>query len=188
MSYLKSYSASQGKTSSTKISRRRCVKSKGVHRGAWTDVSPDRISALLLPLRSVMQVTNSAKPMQQVDEVLRRIAIGLNSNARLTPRELLVLCHTLISQNAKFLQETAPKPRPKGKGRKDDAIVQMKRKIVAEQDHYTHNSYRYRYRCSMELIVGLASSCLDSIFLLLRIAVLGSISRITNCWRDSNHS
>ncbi|KIJ13504.1 hypothetical protein PAXINDRAFT_100613 [Paxillus involutus ATCC 200175] len=106
-------------------------------------VSPDRISALLLPLRSVMQVTNSAKPMQQVDEVLRRIAIGLNSNARLTPRELLVLCHTLISQNAKFLQETAPKARPKGRGRKDDAIVQMKRKIVAEQDHYTHNSYRF---------------------------------------------
>ncbi|KAF9222298.1 hypothetical protein BS17DRAFT_735750 [Gyrodon lividus] len=106
-------------------------------------VSPNRISALLLSLRSVMEVTNSAKPMQQVDEVLRRIAIGLNSNARLTPPELLVLCHTLISQNAKFLQEAAPKPKPRGKGKKDDAIVQMKRKIVAENDHYAHNSYRF---------------------------------------------
>ncbi|KIJ63496.1 hypothetical protein HYDPIDRAFT_133895 [Hydnomerulius pinastri MD-312] len=106
-------------------------------------VSPNRISALLLPLRSVMEVTNSIKPMQQVDEVLRRIASGLNSNARLTPPELLVLCHTLTSQNAKFLQETAPKPKPKGKGKKDDAILQTTRKVVAETDHYAHNSYRF---------------------------------------------
>ncbi|KAH7883427.1 armadillo-type protein, partial [Phlebopus sp. FC_14] len=105
-------------------------------------VSPNRISALLLPLRSVMEVTNSVKPMQQVDEVLRRIASGLNANARLNPSDLLVLCHTLISQNAKFLQE-APKPKVRGKGRKDDAIVQMKRKIVSETDHYAHNSYRF---------------------------------------------
>ncbi|KAF9234002.1 armadillo-type protein [Melanogaster broomeanus] len=82
-------------------------------------VSPNRISGLLLPLRSVMQVTNSAKPMQQVDEVFRRIANGLNSNARVTPPELLV------------------------KARKTIALVQMKRKIVAESDHYAHNSYRF---------------------------------------------
>ena len=108
-------------------------------------VSPDRISALLLPLRSVMEVTNSVKPMQQVDEVLRRIASGLNANARLNPPELLVLCHTLVSQNAKFLQEAERKATTttKGRGRKDDHIVQTKRKIVADNDHYTHNSYRY---------------------------------------------
>ena len=108
-------------------------------------LSPNRISALFLPLRSVMEVTNSAKPMEQVDEVLRRIAGGLNTNARLSPPELLVLCHTLISQNAKFLQEaegktTAPK---KGRARKDDYILQTKRKIVADSDHYANNSYRY---------------------------------------------
>jgi U3 small nucleolar RNA-associated protein 20 len=107
-------------------------------------VSPNRISALLLPLRSVMEVTNSAKPMQQVDEVLRRVASGLNANARLNPPELLVLCHTLVSQNAKFLQEAERKATAtKGRGRKDDHIVQTKRKIVVDNDHYAHNSYRY---------------------------------------------
>ncbi|KAI6100638.1 armadillo-type protein [Pisolithus sp. B1] len=106
-------------------------------------VSPDRISALLRPLRSVMEVTTSAKPMQQVDEVLRRVASGLNSNARLDPPELLVLCHTLINQNAKFLQEAPLKPKPRSTGKKDDAIVQMKRKTVFQEDCYTHNSYRF---------------------------------------------
>lgn len=119
-------------------------------------VSPNRISALLLPLRSVMEVTNSIKSMQQVDEVLRRIANGLNANARLGPPELLVLCHTLVSQNAKFLQEAERKTTTpaKGRGRKDDHIVQTKRKIVANSDHYAHNAYRY---------VGLCRGCVDAL-------------------------
>ncbi|KAG6335501.1 hypothetical protein ID866_3590 [Astraeus odoratus] len=105
-------------------------------------ISPVRVSALLRPIRAVMEVTTSAKPMQQVDEVLRRIAGGLNSNARLDPPQLLVLCHTLISQNAKFLQE-APK-NTKSRGRRDgDAIVQMKRKAITQEDHYAHNSHRF---------------------------------------------
>ncbi|KAG6382181.1 armadillo-type protein [Boletus reticuloceps] len=70
--------------------------------------------------------------------------VGFNTNARLNPPELLVLCHTLVSQNAKFLQE-AEKRRTlnKGRGRKDDHIVQTKRKIIADSDHYAHNSYRF---------------------------------------------
>ncbi|KAG1762389.1 armadillo-type protein [Suillus occidentalis] len=105
-------------------------------------ISPKRISALLLPLRSIVAETGSLKILQQVDEVLRRIASGLNSNARLTPTELLVLCHTLISQNAKFLQET-PKPKVSRTIKKADAIVQRQRQIVTETDHYTNNSFRF---------------------------------------------
>ncbi|KAF8131840.1 armadillo-type protein [Boletus edulis] len=90
-------------------------------------VSPNRISALLLPLRSVVE---------QVDEVLRRIASGLNTNARLNPPELLVLCHTLVKAEKRRTLN-------KGRGRKDDHIVQTKRKIVADSDHYAHNSYRF---------------------------------------------
>ncbi|KAG2102831.1 armadillo-type protein [Suillus discolor] len=105
-------------------------------------VSPKRISALLLPLRSIIAETGSLKILQQVDEVLRRVASGLNSNARLTPAELLILCHTLISQNAKFLQE-APKPKASKTIKKADAIVQRQRQIVANTDHYTNNSFRF---------------------------------------------
>lgn len=104
-------------------------------------VSPKRISALLLPLRSIIAETGSLKILQQVDEVLRRVASGLNSNARLTPAELLILCHTLISQNAKFLQE-APKPKASKTIKKADAIVQRQRQIVVNTDHYTNNSFR----------------------------------------------
>ena len=117
-------------------------------------VSPRCISALLRPLRSVMEVTTSAKPMQQVNEVLRRIAGGLNSNPRLDLAELLVLCHTLISQNAKFLREAPPKLKSKGKAKKDDAIVQVKRKNVTEEDQYAHNSYR-----SVPSMLGLHRTC-----------------------------
>lgn len=105
-------------------------------------VSPKRISALLLPLRSIVAETGSLKILQQVDEVLRRIASGLNSNARLTPAECLVLCYTLISQNAKFLQE-APKPKASKTIKKADAIVQRQRQIVTDTDHYTNNSFRF---------------------------------------------
>ncbi|KAG1832880.1 armadillo-type protein [Suillus subalutaceus] len=105
-------------------------------------ISPKRISALLLPLRSIVAETGSLKTLQQVDEVLRRIASGLNSNARLTPAECLVLCHTLISQNAKFLQE-APKPKASKTIKKADAIVQRQRQIVTDTDHYTNNSFRF---------------------------------------------
>jgi U3 small nucleolar RNA-associated protein 20 len=102
-------------------------------------ISPNKISSLLAPLRAIMQETEALKVMQLVDEVLKRIASGLNSNQRLLPVELIVLCHTLISQNAKFLKQTAPKKKPTPKG---DAIVQMKREVAVDTDRYGNNSFR----------------------------------------------
>jgi U3 small nucleolar RNA-associated protein 20 len=52
-----------------------------------------------------MQEAESAKTMLLVEEVLKRISSGLNSNKHLIPSELLTLCNTLISQNAKFLKQ-----------------------------------------------------------------------------------
>ncbi|KAH7929562.1 hypothetical protein BV22DRAFT_1191955 [Leucogyrophana mollusca] len=129
----------------TKMREVRASASKGLDSFAIAakHVSPSRISCLLLPLRSIMRETGSLKTMQQVDEVLRRIGGGLNANTRLTPTELLVLCHTLISQNARFLQEVPSVPKSNGKNKKNDAIVQMKRKVVVETDHYANNSFRF---------------------------------------------
>ncbi|KAK2463026.1 hypothetical protein APHAL10511_004681 [Amanita phalloides] len=103
-------------------------------------VTPPKISSLLSPLRGLMQETESAKTMNLVDEVLKRIAGGLNSNKHLVPKELIVLCHTLISQNSKFLQQVPE--RQKGKA-KNDAIVQMKRDPPVGRDHFATNSYRF---------------------------------------------
>ncbi|KAF5354672.1 hypothetical protein D9756_005618 [Leucocoprinus leucothites] len=103
-------------------------------------ISPNKISSLLAPLRAIMQETESLKVMQLVDEVLKRIASGLNSNQNLPPAELIVLCHTLISQNARFLKQTVQKKKPNPKR---DAIVQLKREVAVDTDHYVNNSFRF---------------------------------------------
>ena len=128
----------------TKMREVRASSSKGVDSFALLakHITPPKISALLLPIRNIMQETETLKVMQQVEELLRRIASGLNANAHLVPTELLVLCHTLISQNARFLKEV-PRQVSTKKGKRDDAIVQLKRKLAADNDHYANNSFRY---------------------------------------------
>ncbi|KAI0937862.1 hypothetical protein AcW1_003904 [Taiwanofungus camphoratus] len=105
-------------------------------------IRPSKISNLLQPIRNILKETESLKTLQQVDDLLRRIAGGLNSNSHLVPTELLVLSHTLITQNARFLQHR-PQLHSKQRKVKSDAIVQIKRKIDTENDHYTHNSFRF---------------------------------------------
>ncbi|KAI9508384.1 armadillo-type protein [Russula earlei] len=105
-------------------------------------ITPSKISSLLRPLRAVMQETEALKVMVKVDDVLRRVAGGLNSNEHLGPKELLVLCHTLISHNSKF-QKHAVKADRRGKGAKGDAIVEFKRNGEVPEDHYAVNSFRF---------------------------------------------
>lgn len=102
-------------------------------------IRPSAISGLLAPIRSIMHETESLKVMNQVDEVLKRIVSGLNANQHLVPAELLVLCHTLISQNANFLNQA---PAKRNAQSKDDVIVQIKRQIAVDADHYSNNAHR----------------------------------------------
>lgn len=105
-------------------------------------VNPHKVSNMLLPVRNILHATETLRVMQQAEDLLRRIAGGLNANAHLIPKELLALCHTLISQNSRFLKE-APVPQKSRKNKKrDDAIVQLKRKHGPESDHYANNSFR----------------------------------------------
>ncbi|KAF4598878.1 U3 snoRNP protein [Pleurotus pulmonarius] len=103
-------------------------------------IRPSAISGLLAPLRSIMHETESLKVMNQVDEVLKRIVSGLNANQHLVPAELLVLCHTLITQNANFLNQAPAKRKAQTK---DDVIVQTKRQIATDADHYSNNAHRF---------------------------------------------
>ncbi|KZT18582.1 hypothetical protein NEOLEDRAFT_1246369 [Neolentinus lepideus HHB14362 ss-1] len=105
-------------------------------------ITPSKISRLLSPIKAVMQETETLKVMQQVDDLLRRVTSGLNANKHLVPTELLVLCHTLISQNARFLQASPAHTKGKGKG-KEGVIGQLKRPAPAASDHYAHNSYKF---------------------------------------------
>ncbi|WVQ94326.1 hypothetical protein IAU59_001405 [Kwoniella sp. CBS 9459] len=103
--------------------------------------SPTKISTILSPLREVMHSSQAVKPMQQVDEALRRISMGLNSNARLAPQDILSLCHSLISGNSSYLK-------PKRKATKnaetpDSFKVQMKRDAKGNEDFYPQNAHKF---------------------------------------------
>ena len=104
-------------------------------------ITPSKISSLLRPLRSVMQETEALKVMTKVDDVLRRVSGALNSNEHLIPKELLVLCHTLISHNSKFQKQVVKADRKEKRG-KGGAIVELKRNPVVSEDHFVVNSFR----------------------------------------------
>ncbi|KAF8514623.1 armadillo-type protein [Gautieria morchelliformis] len=106
------------------------------------NITPSRISAILNPIKGIMHETGTSKTLQLVDDVLRRISVGLNANKHLAPPEYLSLCHTLIQQNSRFLKE-APRPiTGKKKGRKD-FVVQTKRRLDKDEDHFANNSFRF---------------------------------------------
>ncbi|KAI0090560.1 armadillo-type protein [Irpex rosettiformis] len=127
----------------TKMREVRTSASKGLDSFAIIakHITPSKISTLLVPIRNILQQTETLKVMQQVEDLLRRIAGGLNANKHVTPVDLLTLCHTLISQNARFLQHV-PKPKQGHKAR-TDAVVEKKKHLVQEADHYANNSSRF---------------------------------------------
>lgn len=124
----------------TKIREVRSSSSKGLDIFSILSkhITSKSIGTILDPLRAIMQETDTLKTMQLVDDILNRISSGINGNAHFTPAELLSLCHTLVSQNSKFLQE-APRRR---KGLKNDVIVEMKRNAPVERDHFSNNAHR----------------------------------------------
>ncbi|CAE6411743.1 unnamed protein product [Rhizoctonia solani] len=126
----------------TKMREVRSSASKGLDAFMITAkyITAARIATLLAPIRSIMHETVAIKPMQQAEDILRRIASGLNSNVNLQPSDIIVLCHTLISQNAKFLKQ---KPAKKQHKKKTDFDVELKRDTAPESDFYASNSFRF---------------------------------------------
>lgn len=108
-------------------------------------ISPTKISHVLMPLRGILHETQAAKPMQQVDDALKSIAIGLKSNKQMGAIEILRLCHTLINSSSTFLQkDKEAKPfREMGPEAAGTFKVQMKRKAESSGDFYETNSYKF---------------------------------------------
>ncbi|EAU91851.2 U3 snoRNP protein Utp20 [Coprinopsis cinerea okayama7 len=125
--------------------------------------SPSRLPDLFKDVRSVMKTTSNMKVLNMVDEVLRRVSGGLERNAGVelkkqeadatTPPDgdwLLTVISGLITGNIAFLKER-PEPlkaknkkkRRDGSDKPDDHIVQTKRVVKQEVDHYAHNSFRF---------------------------------------------
>ncbi|WWD16787.1 hypothetical protein CI109_101219 [Kwoniella shandongensis] len=104
-------------------------------------VSPNKIGAILAPLREVMHSSQAVKPMQQTDEALRRISLGFNSNSRLGPEDILSLCFSLISGNSSYLKPKRKASRPAETP--DNFKVQMKRDVKGDNDFYALNAHKF---------------------------------------------
>lgn len=106
-------------------------------------ITSGKIGALLYPIRAIMQETGTLKTLQLVDDVLRKIAGGINSGERISPSDLLSLCQSLVTQNAKFLQAAPAIKKKRSKRGEDSAIVQLKRTSHVNSDHHANNSFRF---------------------------------------------
>ncbi|WWC98879.1 hypothetical protein V866_005773 [Kwoniella sp. B9012] len=104
-------------------------------------VSPTKMSIILSPLREVMHSSQAVKQMQQVDEALRRISLGLNSNPRLAPEDILSLCYSLISGNSSYLKSKKKAVKPADTP--DSFRVQMKRDNKGNADFYPQNAHKF---------------------------------------------
>lgn len=105
-------------------------------------ITPTAMGALLAPIKAILHETASIKILQSVDEALRRIATGLNTNSHFGQTDILLLSHTLITQNAQFFaNHKRPAKKPKSKV-VTDVTVQLKRKKDSEESHFAHNGWR----------------------------------------------
>ncbi|GAA5945352.1 hypothetical protein JCM3775_002195 [Rhodotorula graminis] len=104
-------------------------------------ISPTKIASLLAPLRGILGSTDAAKPLRDVEEVFKALAIGLTANPKLDAVGTLDLCHTLISQNADFLR-VVKEVRRHNKAA-PDYHVQLERKQDESRDYYAKNAYRF---------------------------------------------
>lgn len=102
-------------------------------------VTATLLSTLLSPIKGILHETAASKTMHLVDDVIRRISTGLNANQHVTDIDRLSLCHTLVEQNADFLQAT--RSRKENKVRKVFA-VQTKRRLGNDEDYYSINKYK----------------------------------------------
>lgn len=104
-------------------------------------VSPAKISIVLAPIREVMHASQAVKTMSQVDEALRRVALGLNANSRVHAEDVLTLCHSLVSGNSAYLK---PKRKVAATSEAADSYrVQMKRNRKQEEDFYHLNAHKF---------------------------------------------
>lgn len=132
----------------TKVKEMRQSKSLDTYERLASIVAPHRINSLLTPLKQIMEQTETPRSMRAVEDALRRMANGINSNPHFRYDSFLSLCHSLVSQNAAFLKQRAQaENKTKSASSSGMDSVLLKRKDVenakGQKDHYTANAYRF---------------------------------------------
>uniref|UniRef100_A0A3Q1ECN8 UTP20 small subunit processome component n=1 Tax=Acanthochromis polyacanthus TaxID=80966 RepID=A0A3Q1ECN8_9TELE len=73
--------------------------------------SKETITKLMLPLKEILETSSSLKVCNRVTAVLRRLILGLLVNTGMTPQDVLLLSHGLVSQSLP-LEKSSAKPPP----------------------------------------------------------------------------
>ncbi|XP_056281018.1 small subunit processome component 20 homolog isoform X2 [Pseudoliparis swirei] len=79
--------------------------------------SKDSVTKFLLPLKELLENSFSLKVCNRVGAVLRRLVLGLLVNDGMTAQDILLLCHSLVSQSLPLLtkrdrEKASAKPPP----------------------------------------------------------------------------
>uniref|UniRef100_A0A671YNU0 UTP20 small subunit processome component n=1 Tax=Sparus aurata TaxID=8175 RepID=A0A671YNU0_SPAAU len=65
--------------------------------------SKESITKFILPLKEILETSSSLKVCNRVGAVLRRLVLGLLVNEGMTSRDILLLCHGLVSESLPLL-------------------------------------------------------------------------------------
>ncbi|KAI9002646.1 armadillo-type protein [Gaertneriomyces semiglobifer] len=93
------------------------------------------INVMLLPLKELMMETNNAGVIRKLNEVLRRIALGLNTNDGVATREMMIFIHGLLGENLPLAQMKSASKKEQTPAEKN-FMVQLKRSGQVEALKY----------------------------------------------------
>ncbi|RKP06477.1 hypothetical protein THASP1DRAFT_18449, partial [Thamnocephalis sphaerospora] len=102
----------------------------------------ESIDKLIVPLKDIMHETESLKVMRKVDEVLRRLAVGINYNPDFKAQQLYLFCYGMISLDAKIAL-AKPVVRANKSLRDLNYEVQLQRDHGEKRDYYQTNVHRF---------------------------------------------
>ncbi|KAJ2278688.1 U3 snoRNP protein, partial [Coemansia sp. RSA 371] len=115
----------------------------------------DNIRMMLAPLRDILRETDTPKRTRVVDNVLRRISIGVNHNKSYDTKSILIFCHSIINQylamstkdakDTKKVKEDAEQlKRLRFASNEENAKVYIRRKDMApKRDYLQANAHRF---------------------------------------------
>ncbi|KNC86202.1 hypothetical protein SARC_01639 [Sphaeroforma arctica JP610] len=98
------------------------------------NVSFKYVNAMLQPIRGIMANTESLKTRRMMEEVFRRIVIGLTANASATVPEVLIFVHNLLTENV-GLSKIATKESVKKSRRDANMVINRERGKVSDRSH-----------------------------------------------------
>ncbi|TPX60594.1 hypothetical protein PhCBS80983_g01757 [Powellomyces hirtus] len=98
---------------------------------------------MLLPLKELMLETSSVQVTRKIEEIFRRLALGLNNNASMEDKELMIFVHELVTENLPLSQAAAPEKKQKSMAEKN-FTVHLKRNATLEPIRYFQaNAYMF---------------------------------------------